>query len=146
MTRNSSSGQLHLHGNMKAGLQEGSLGLVRKLYGTGAKSPACSRQRNQQKRPTAARKHAGRSSRIGCSRGWLQQRAEGRGLSTAQLRHKAKTLATKMNTVGFTGGSSWCFRFMRCNKLVHCRPPSCSGPARTVTYVAVVFSSWCTVV
>lgn len=48
----------------------------------------------------------------------LQQRAEGRGLSTVQLRLKAKTLATETNAAGFEGGPSWCFRFMRRNKLV----------------------------
>ncbi|KAL1470946.1 hypothetical protein MTO96_040171 [Rhipicephalus appendiculatus] len=55
-----------------------------------------------------------------CSlRTWvLQQRAEGRGLSTVQLRLKAKDLAAETNAVGFNGGPSWCFRFMRRNQLV----------------------------
>lgn len=48
----------------------------------------------------------------------LQQRAEGRGLNTVQLRLKAKTIATETNAVGFNGGPSWCFRFMRRNQLV----------------------------
>lgn len=48
----------------------------------------------------------------------LQQRAEGRGLSTVQLRLKAKALAVETNTEGFSGGPSWCFRFMRRNQLV----------------------------
>ncbi|KAL1466476.1 hypothetical protein MTO96_042709 [Rhipicephalus appendiculatus] len=43
----------------------------------------------------------------------LQEQAEGRGLSTVQLHLKAKT-----NAVGFNGGPSWCFRFMRRNQLV----------------------------
>lgn len=48
----------------------------------------------------------------------LQQRAEGRGLSTVQLRLKAKALAAESNVTGFNGGPSWCFRFMRRNQLV----------------------------
>lgn len=51
-------------------------------------------------------------------RAWvLEQRAEGRGLSTVQLRLKACTWAQEMGAVGFAGGTSWCFRFMRRNYL-----------------------------
>ncbi|KAL1437292.1 hypothetical protein MTO96_001358 [Rhipicephalus appendiculatus] len=51
-------------------------------------------------------------------RSWvLAQRAEGRGLSTVQVRLKAHTLAKEMGAVGFVGGPSWCSRFMRRNKL-----------------------------
>lgn len=55
-----------------------------------------------------------------CLRTWvLQQRAEGMGLNTVQLRLKAaKAIATETNAVGFKGGPSWCFRFMRRNQLV----------------------------
>lgn len=47
----------------------------------------------------------------------LEQCAEGRGLSTVQLRLKAHTLAKEMEVVGFASGPSWCFRFIRCNCL-----------------------------
>lgn len=47
----------------------------------------------------------------------LEQRAGGRGLSTVQVRLKAVTIAKDMNVVNFTGGPSWCFRFMRRNHL-----------------------------
>lgn len=43
----------------------------------------------------------------------LEQRAQGRALSTVQLRLKAQTLAKEMGAVGFVGGPSWCSRFMR---------------------------------
>lgn len=43
----------------------------------------------------------------------LEQRAQGRALSTVQLRLKAQTLAKKMSAVGFVGRPSWCSRFMR---------------------------------
>ncbi|KAL1448367.1 hypothetical protein MTO96_044086 [Rhipicephalus appendiculatus] len=47
----------------------------------------------------------------------LEQRAQGRGLSTVQLRLKARTWVQEMGVVGFAGGPSWCFRFMRRNCL-----------------------------
>lgn len=43
----------------------------------------------------------------------LEQRAEGRALSTVQLRLKARTLASGMGAADFVGGPSWCYRFMR---------------------------------
>ncbi|XP_065808847.1 uncharacterized protein [Labrus bergylta] len=45
---------------------------------------------------------------------WVNtQRADGRGVSTVQIRLKAKTVATEMKIENFRGGPSWCFRFMR---------------------------------
>ena len=45
---------------------------------------------------------------------WVNtQRADGRGVSTVQIRLKAKTIATAMRYEDFRGGPSWCFRFMR---------------------------------
>lgn len=45
---------------------------------------------------------------------WVNtQRAGGRGVSTVQIRLKAKTIAREMNIENFEGGPSWCFRFMR---------------------------------
>ncbi|KAJ4945416.1 hypothetical protein JOQ06_023101 [Pogonophryne albipinna] len=45
---------------------------------------------------------------------WVNtQRADGRGVSTVQIRLKAKTVATEMKSENFRGGPSWCFRFMR---------------------------------
>ncbi|XP_017276655.1 telomere-associated protein RIF1 isoform X1 [Kryptolebias marmoratus] len=41
------------------------------------------------------------------------QRAGGRGVSTVQIRLKAKSIACQMNIDNFNGGPSWCFRFMR---------------------------------
>ena len=45
---------------------------------------------------------------------WVNtQRADGRGVSTVQLRLKAKTLATENNIGDFIEGPSWCLRFMK---------------------------------
>ena len=45
---------------------------------------------------------------------WVNtQRADGRGVSTVQIRLKAKTIATEQNIEDFGGGPSWCFRFMQ---------------------------------
>ena len=45
---------------------------------------------------------------------WVNtQRADGRGVSTVQMRLKAKTIATEKNIKEFRGGPSWCFRFMQ---------------------------------
>ena len=45
---------------------------------------------------------------------WLNtQRADGRGVSTVQIRLKAKTVATEMKIEDFLGGPSWCLRFMK---------------------------------
>ncbi|KAI4824306.1 hypothetical protein KUCAC02_012829 [Chaenocephalus aceratus] len=45
---------------------------------------------------------------------WVNtQRADGRGVSTVQIRLKAKTVATEMKIENVRGGPSWCFRFMR---------------------------------
>ena len=44
-------------------------------------------------------------------------RNNGRAVTTVMIRLKARELATQMNLPGFTGGPSWCHRFMRRNKL-----------------------------
>ncbi|XP_039542041.1 uncharacterized protein LOC120489360 isoform X2 [Pimephales promelas] len=45
---------------------------------------------------------------------WVNtQRAGGRGVSTVQIRLKAKRIATAMKLEDFSGGPSWCLRFMR---------------------------------
>ncbi|XP_045575508.1 uncharacterized protein isoform X1 [Salmo salar] len=45
---------------------------------------------------------------------WVDtRRADGRGVSTAQIRLKAKTIATAMKFEDFRGGPSWCLRFLR---------------------------------
>lgn len=43
----------------------------------------------------------------------LEQRAQGRALSTVQLRLKARTLASEIGAADFVGGPSWCYRFMQ---------------------------------
>ena len=43
----------------------------------------------------------------------LKKRAEGRGVSTVQIRLKAKDIAKNMKFESFSGGPSWCFRFMK---------------------------------
>lgn len=43
----------------------------------------------------------------------LEQRAQGRAMSTVQLRLKAQALAKEVGAVDFVGGPSWCSRFMR---------------------------------
>ncbi|XP_054649836.1 uncharacterized protein zgc:113149 isoform X4 [Dunckerocampus dactyliophorus] len=47
----------------------------------------------------------------------LEQRAAGRVLSTVQLRLHALVVAKEMNINDFTGGPSWCYRFMHRNRL-----------------------------
>jgi hypothetical protein len=45
---------------------------------------------------------------------WVNtQRADGRGVSTVQIRLKAKVMAKSKNIENFGGGPSWCMRFMR---------------------------------
>ncbi|KAK7096455.1 hypothetical protein V1264_016230 [Littorina saxatilis] len=45
---------------------------------------------------------------------WVNtQRADGRGVSTVQLRLKARTIATRLKIDDFKGGQSWCCRFLR---------------------------------
>ena len=45
---------------------------------------------------------------------WVNtQRADGRGVSTVQLRLKARTVASHLALADFKGGQSWCCRFMR---------------------------------
>ncbi|KAH7961199.1 hypothetical protein HPB52_005396 [Rhipicephalus sanguineus] len=48
----------------------------------------------------------------------LEQRAQGRAMSTVQLCLKAQTLAKEMGAVGFVGRLSWCSMFMRRKALV----------------------------
>lgn len=49
---------------------------------------------------------------------WIKsQRDGGRPVSTIQIRLRAKSLAKIMNISNFAGNSSWCYRFMRRNKL-----------------------------
>lgn len=47
----------------------------------------------------------------------LDQRAACRGISTVQIRLKAKTIAQEMDIPEFKGGPSWCFRFMNRKQL-----------------------------
>jgi transposase-like protein len=47
----------------------------------------------------------------------LEQRASLRGVSTTQIRLKAVTMAQEFSIVDFTGGPSWCLRFMRRKQL-----------------------------
>uniref|UniRef100_A0A8C8E488 HTH CENPB-type domain-containing protein n=1 Tax=Oryzias sinensis TaxID=183150 RepID=A0A8C8E488_9TELE len=45
---------------------------------------------------------------------WVNvQRAGGRGVSTVQIRLKAKAIASEMKIEDFKGGPSWCYRFMK---------------------------------
>ena len=45
---------------------------------------------------------------------WVNtQRAGGRGVSTVQMRLKARAIASEMKIENFKGGPSWCFRFMQ---------------------------------
>lgn len=45
---------------------------------------------------------------------WVNiQRADRRGVSTVEIRIKAKTIATEKILEDFKGGPSWCLRFMR---------------------------------
>jgi hypothetical protein len=47
----------------------------------------------------------------------LEQRASLRGVSTTQIQLKAVTMAQEFPITDFTGGPSWCLRFMRCKQL-----------------------------
>lgn len=54
-----------------------------------------------------------------CLEDWVNtQRAGCRGVSTVQIRLKAKEIATDMKIQDFRGGPSWCFRFMKRKGLV----------------------------
>ncbi len=51
-------------------------------------------------------------------RKWIVElRAAGHGLSTIQIRLKAKSMAKESEINDFGGGPSWCFRFMRRHQL-----------------------------
>lgn len=51
-------------------------------------------------------------------RQWIvEQRAEGHGLNTVQVRMKAQSIAQELGVEGFVGGPSWCYRFMKRNQL-----------------------------
>ena len=54
---------------------------------------------------------------------WIvSQRSNKRAVTTVMIRLKAKDLAKEFNATDFTGGPSWCNRFMRRNQLsVHTR-------------------------
>lgn len=47
----------------------------------------------------------------------LEQRAKHKGVSTIQMRLKARQLAKSMKIEDFTGSPSWCVRFMQRKKL-----------------------------
>lgn len=47
----------------------------------------------------------------------IEQRLQGRGMSTVQVRLKAIDIAKELNIDEFKGGASWCYRFMVRNKL-----------------------------
>ena len=47
----------------------------------------------------------------------ISQRENSRAVTTVMIRLKAKELAKQLNIAEFVGGSSWCSRFMRRNRL-----------------------------
>ncbi|GFT35279.1 HTH CENPB-type domain-containing protein [Trichonephila clavipes] len=48
----------------------------------------------------------------------LKERDDGKAVSTVCIRMKARVIAREMNIVNFSGGPTWCYRFMKRNNLV----------------------------
>ncbi|GFT54817.1 pogo transposable element with KRAB [Trichonephila clavipes] len=48
----------------------------------------------------------------------LKERDNGKAVSTVSIRMKARVIAREMNIVNFSGGPTWCYRFMKRNNLV----------------------------
>ncbi|GFT18144.1 pogo transposable element with KRAB domain [Trichonephila clavipes] len=48
----------------------------------------------------------------------LKERDDGKAVSTVSIRMKARVIAREMNIVNFSGGPTWCYRFMKRNNLV----------------------------
>ncbi|GFV35830.1 pogo transposable element with KRAB domain [Trichonephila clavipes] len=48
----------------------------------------------------------------------LKERDDGKAVSTVSIRMKARVIAREMNIVNFSGGTTWCYRFMKRNNLV----------------------------
>lgn len=100
-------------------IQEGNRAAARKLGVNESMVRRWRRQREEliqcQKTTKAFRGHKSRWPELeNVLEDWVNtQRADGRGVSTVQIRLKAKTIASKMCIEDFKGGPSWCFRFMR---------------------------------
>ena len=97
------------HGNRAAG----------RKFGISEKLPRDWRKQKPKLNEMKKSKKAGR----GCKPGWAQledvledwiltQRAACRGVSTTQIRLKAMSTAKELNIDGFSGGPSWCARFL----------------------------------
>ncbi|GFS70291.1 pogo transposable element with KRAB domain [Trichonephila clavipes] len=48
----------------------------------------------------------------------LKETDDGKAVSTVNIRMKARVIAREMNIVNFSGGPTWCYRFMKRNNLV----------------------------
>ncbi|GFU30538.1 pogo transposable element with KRAB domain [Trichonephila clavipes] len=48
----------------------------------------------------------------------LKERDDGKAVWTVSIRMKARVIAREMNIVNFSGGPTWCYRFMKRNNLV----------------------------
>ncbi|GFX41325.1 pogo transposable element with KRAB [Trichonephila clavipes] len=48
----------------------------------------------------------------------LKERDDGKAVSTVSIRMKARVIAREMNIFNFSGGPTWCYRFMKRNNLV----------------------------
>ncbi|GFW08102.1 pogo transposable element with KRAB [Trichonephila clavipes] len=48
----------------------------------------------------------------------LKERDDGKAVSTVNIRMKARVIAREMNIVNFSGGPTWCYRFMKRSNLV----------------------------
>ena len=100
-------------------IQEGNRAAARKLSVNESMVRRWRRQREElmqcQKSRKAFRGHKSRWPELeNVLEDWVStQRAGGRGVSTVQIRLKAKTIAREMNIEDFKAGPSWCFRFMR---------------------------------
>ncbi|GFX59727.1 hypothetical protein TNCV_1777671 [Trichonephila clavipes] len=68
------------------------------------------------------RKRSSRKASLARIRGrnkWiLKERVDGKAVSTVNIRMKAQVIAREMNIVNFSGGPTWCYRFMKRNNLV----------------------------
>lgn len=113
-------------------IQEGNRAAARKLSVNESMVRRWRRQREElmqcQKSRKAFRGHKSRWPELeNVLEEWVKTlRAGGRGVSTVQIRLKAKTIAREMNIKDFKGGPSWCFRFMkRKNLSVRARTTLC---------------------
>ena len=76
---------------------------------------------------------------------WVyEMRSVGRSISTVSIRLKAKTLAKELGIMNFSGGQSWCTRFMKRNNLsIRCKTTLAQRLPADFEEKASIFREFC---